>query len=100
MPSITPFLWFTAEAEEAAAFYVSIFPNSKVTDVSRYGEAGPEPAGTAMVVELNSTASRSWRSTRRRVIPTCRPRTFTREDRTLHQLQNSNRGRRALGKAF
>ena len=52
MPSITPFLWFTGDAEEAAAFYVSIFPNSKVTDVSRYGEAGPEPAGTAMVVEF------------------------------------------------
>lgn len=52
MPSITPFLWFTGDAEEAAAFYVSIFPNSKVADVSRYGEAGPAPAGTAMVVEF------------------------------------------------
>ncbi len=52
MPSITPFLWFTGAAEEAAAFYVSTFPNSKVTDVSRYGEAGPEPPGTAMVVEF------------------------------------------------
>lgn len=52
MPSITPFLWFTGDAEEAAAFYVSIFPNSKVTGVSRYSEAGPEPAGTAMVVEF------------------------------------------------
>jgi predicted 3-demethylubiquinone-9 3-methyltransferase (glyoxalase superfamily) len=52
VPNITPFLWFTGHAEEAAEFYVSIFKNSKITDVSRYGEAGPEAAGTAMVVEF------------------------------------------------
>ena len=48
--SITPFLWFDSNAEEAAQFYVSLFPNSRVTHVSRYGEAGPGPAGSAMVV--------------------------------------------------
>ena len=47
---ITPFLWFDKEAEEAARFYVSVFPNSKVTAVSRYGEAGPGPKGTVMTV--------------------------------------------------
>ncbi|HST02169.1 MAG TPA: VOC family protein [Usitatibacter sp.] len=47
---ITPFLWFDKEAEEAAGFYVSVFPNSKVTAVSRYGEAGPGPKGTVMTV--------------------------------------------------
>ena len=52
MPSITPFLWFTGKAEEAANFYVSIFKNSKVTDVTRYGEAGPGPAGSVMTVEF------------------------------------------------
>jgi len=50
MPKITPFLWFDNQAEEAANFYVSIFKNSKIGDISRYGEAGPGPAGSAMVV--------------------------------------------------
>jgi len=49
---ITPFLWFDHQAEEAAAFYTSIFPNSKVDKVIRYGEAGPGPAGSAMTVEF------------------------------------------------
>jgi len=52
VPSITPFLWFTGQAEEAANFYVSIFKNSKITDVSRYGEAGPAAAGTVMTVDF------------------------------------------------
>ena len=47
---ITPFLWFDNQAEEAAAFYVSIFPNSKIEKVLRYGAAGPGPAGSAMTV--------------------------------------------------
>ena len=49
---ITPFLWFDNQAEEAANFYVSIFENSEVTGVSRYGEAGPGPAGTAMTASF------------------------------------------------
>ena len=52
MPSITPFLWFEGKAEEAAEFYVSVFKNSKITDVSRYGEAGPGPAGSVMTIEF------------------------------------------------
>jgi len=47
---ITPFLWFDTGAEEAANLYVSVFKNSKVTGVSRYGEAGPGPKGSAMSV--------------------------------------------------
>jgi predicted 3-demethylubiquinone-9 3-methyltransferase (glyoxalase superfamily) len=47
---ITPFLWFNGQAEEAANFYVSIFPNSKVSATSRYGEAGPGPKGSVMTV--------------------------------------------------
>jgi len=50
MQKITPFLWFDDQAEEAANFYVSIFKNSKVGRVTRYGEAGPGPKGTAMSV--------------------------------------------------
>jgi len=48
--SITPFLWFDSCAEEAANFYVSLFPDSRITHVSRYGDAGPGPAGSVMVV--------------------------------------------------
>src|SRR3989454_10946121 len=46
---ITPFLWFDNQAEEAVNFYTSIFKNSKVLSVSRYGEAGPGPKGSVMV---------------------------------------------------
>lgn len=49
---ITPFLWFDTEGEEAARFYTSIFPNSKITEVSRYGSAGPRPEGTVMTVSF------------------------------------------------
>src|SRR6266581_6275273 len=48
MQKITPFLWFDGKAEEAVNFYVSIFKNSKVVRVTRYGEAGPGPKGTVM----------------------------------------------------
>jgi predicted 3-demethylubiquinone-9 3-methyltransferase (glyoxalase superfamily) len=50
MQKITPWLWFDTEGEEAATFYTSIFKNSKILDISRYGDAGPRPAGTAMTV--------------------------------------------------
>jgi predicted 3-demethylubiquinone-9 3-methyltransferase (glyoxalase superfamily) len=55
MKKIVPCLWFDTEGEAAAELYTSVFPNSKVLDVSRYGEAGPRPAGTVMTVsfELN-----------------------------------------------
>ena len=52
MPSITPFLWFTGQAEEAANYYVSIFKNSKITEVTHYSEAGPGPAGMVMTVDF------------------------------------------------
>lgn len=52
MQKITPFLWFDGQAEEAANFYVSLFPDSKVVDVSYYEEGGPGPAGTAMTVNF------------------------------------------------
>ncbi len=52
MTRITPCLWFDTEGEEAATFYVSLFENSRITEVSRYGEAGPRPAGTVMVVSF------------------------------------------------
>ena len=48
MKKIAPFLWFDNNAEEAMHFYVSIFKNSEVLSVTRYGEAGPGPTGTVM----------------------------------------------------
>jgi predicted 3-demethylubiquinone-9 3-methyltransferase (glyoxalase superfamily) len=50
MKSITPFLWFDSQAEEAAELYTSIFDNSKITGIARYGEAGPGPKGSVMTV--------------------------------------------------
>ncbi len=47
---ITPFLWYDREAEDAARFYVSLFANSRITHVARYGDAGPGPKGSVMVV--------------------------------------------------
>ena len=47
---ITTFLWYDKEAEEAASFYTSIFEDSKILSVTRYGDAGPGPKGTVMTV--------------------------------------------------
>src|SRR5262245_27626580 len=52
MPNITPFLWFNDQAEEAMNFYVSIFKNSKVVAVTRYGDGGPGPKGSVMTASF------------------------------------------------
>ena len=52
MQKISPFLWFDSQAEEAANFYVSIFKNSRIRKITRYGEAGPGPKGSAMTVDF------------------------------------------------
>ena len=52
MQKITTFLWFNDKAEEAANFYVSLFQNSKIDSISRYGDAGPGPKGSVMVVNF------------------------------------------------
>ena len=52
MPDITPCLWFDNQGEEAATFYTSVFPNSKITEVTRYGDAGPGPVGSVMTVSF------------------------------------------------
>jgi len=53
MPKITPWLWFDTEGEEAAQFYTSVFPNSTIGHVSRYGSAGPRPEGMVMTVSFS-----------------------------------------------
>jgi predicted 3-demethylubiquinone-9 3-methyltransferase (glyoxalase superfamily) len=52
MDRITPCLWFDTEAEEAAQFYASVFPRSRIVRVSHYGSAGPRPEGMVMEVEF------------------------------------------------
>ncbi|MFE7385276.1 VOC family protein [Streptomyces zhihengii] len=52
MPRITPNLWFDTQGKEAAEFYVSVFPDSRITHVSYYGEAGPRAAGTVLTVDF------------------------------------------------
>jgi predicted 3-demethylubiquinone-9 3-methyltransferase (glyoxalase superfamily) len=55
---ITPSLWFDTEAEEAAAFYISVFDNSRIVDVTYYNEAGPRPAGMVLTVEFELDGQR------------------------------------------
>ena len=55
---ITPNLWFDTEAEEAAQFYLSVFKNSRVVNVTHYPEAAPRPAGTVMTVEFELDGQR------------------------------------------
>ena len=52
MPRITPNLWFDTQGKEAAEFYVSVFPNSKITGVTHYGDAGPGTPGTVLTVDF------------------------------------------------
>ena len=52
MQKITPFLWFDSNAEDAAKFYASVFPKSKIVTTTRYGAGGPGPAGSVMTVEF------------------------------------------------
>jgi predicted 3-demethylubiquinone-9 3-methyltransferase (glyoxalase superfamily) len=52
MPRITPNLWFDSDGLEAAEFYVSVFPNSKVTGITHYGEGAPRPAGSVLTVNF------------------------------------------------
>jgi predicted 3-demethylubiquinone-9 3-methyltransferase (glyoxalase superfamily) len=52
MPRITPNLWFDTQGKDAADFYVSVFPNSKITDITYYNEAVPDRAGSVLTVEF------------------------------------------------
>src|SRR5262245_32280713 len=52
MSTFTPCLWFDTEGEPAAELYTSVFPNSRITGVTRYGAAGPREEGTVMTVDF------------------------------------------------
>lgn len=58
MQKISPFLWFDDQAEAAARFYVSIFENSRIGNITRYGAAGPGPAGSVMTVAFELDGQR------------------------------------------
>ncbi len=58
MHKITPCLWFDTEAEEAARFYTSVFPNSRIVEIARYGSAGPRPEGMVMTVSFELDGQR------------------------------------------
>ena len=58
MPQITPNLWFDTESEEAAKFYCSVFPNSKITNISYYNDAGPRDKGMVLTVDFELDGQR------------------------------------------
>jgi predicted 3-demethylubiquinone-9 3-methyltransferase (glyoxalase superfamily) len=58
LQKIVPNLWFDTEAEEAAGFYISVFPNSRIVNVAHYTEAGPREAGMVMTVEFELDGQR------------------------------------------
>ena len=59
MPNVTPWLWFDTEGEEAAEFYTSVFPNSKIVEVTHYGSANPQQRGTVMTVTFEERDGRT-----------------------------------------
>ena len=58
MSKLTPCLWFDTQGEEAATFYTSVFPNSRIVEVTRYGDANPQQAGTVMTVTFELDGER------------------------------------------
>jgi len=58
MPKVTPWLWFDTESEQAAELYTSVFPNSRILEVTRYGSAGPREEGLAMTVSFELEGQR------------------------------------------
>jgi len=58
MPKVTPWLWFDTESEQAAELYTSVFPNSRILEVTRYGSAGPREEGLAMTVSFDLDGQR------------------------------------------
>jgi len=79
MHKITPCLWFDTEGEEAANLYTSLFPNSRIVNVSYYGDSGPRPAGTVLTVEfeLDGETSSSRRRSRSKSPAKIKPRSTT-----------------------
>jgi predicted 3-demethylubiquinone-9 3-methyltransferase (glyoxalase superfamily) len=58
MPKITSCLWFDTQGEDAAKLYTSVFPNSRILEIARYGSAGPRPEGTVMTVTFELDGAR------------------------------------------
>lgn len=60
MPKLTPWLWFDMNAEEAAEFYTTVFPNSRIGKITHYLEGAPVPAGTVMTIEMILDGQTFW----------------------------------------
>ena len=58
MPTITPFLWFDNQAEEAVHFYISVFPNSRIVKIFRSGDTGPDPQGRVLTITFELDGQR------------------------------------------
>ncbi len=93
MPTITPNLWFDTQALEAAEFYTSVFPNSEITNVSHYTEAGPREAGMVLTVDFALDGQRYT------AINGGPEFTFDRGGLAPRELHGPGRGRRVLGEA-
>src|SRR3954471_2004426 len=91
MQKITPCLWFDAEGEEAAEFYVSLFGDAKILEVTHYGEAGPRPVGTVMTVSFMLEGQEDMALNGRPGVPVHRGRLL------LGQLRGPGGGRPAVG---
>ena len=94
MQKITPFLWFDGKAEEAMNFYVSIFKNSKVVSVSRYGDAGPGPKGSVMVAAFQLEGQEFF------ALNGGPQFTFTPAISFVRELRDAAGSRRAVGRSF
>ena len=93
MSKIAPCLWFDGDAEEAAKFYVSLFPDAAITALSRYGEGAAFPTGTALMVEFTLAGQRFQALNGGPGLP------FTECDLTVDRLQGRRRGRPLLVRA-
>ena len=94
MPRITPNLWFDTESKEAAEFYVSVFPNSKITAVTHYGEAGPREAGMVLDRRLRARRPALYGHQRRPGLP------LQRGDLAADRVRRPGRGRLLLEQAL
>src|SRR5664280_1395451 len=94
MPKITPCLWFDTEGERAAQHYTSVFPDSRISEVARYGPAGPRPEGTVMTRGLLTRRPRVSRVERRSRV--C----IHRGNLVSGPLRNPGRGRPLLEQAL
>jgi uncharacterized glyoxalase superfamily protein PhnB len=106
----TPCLWFDTQGEDAARFYTSLFPNSRIVEISRYGETNPRQAGQVMVVRFEldgqtfmalngGPSTRSARRSRSRSTAPTRPRSTATGRRSPRAARRARAGGSKTGSA-